>query len=63
MTETELVLSIIVYILMGVIIGSKQSQCMEYRNERHGFTIISTIFWPIWLLVAIIRQVFFETWH
>ena len=62
MTGLEIFLG---WLCCSIISGVKQSQVSKNpaSTEDTSSTIMASILGPIWLIVAIIRQVFIEKWH
>lgn len=63
MTDAEFFLSLALYFIMSGIVYKKQSKAMqkEYDNPIIAASFCA-IFWPITLVVYIIRATFFEDW-
>jgi uncharacterized membrane protein len=60
------ILIIIIYFLMGYIVGTKQYKASCKSENVSEYPEVNTIFaallWPIFLIWYIIRAVFFEDW-
>lgn len=67
METAVIALSIILYIVMGIIVGIKQYKVLNKSDDYNKFdaeasgTILGFI-WPITLTWYIIRVIFFEDW-
>lgn len=60
MTTLEIILTIILWLILGIYMSKKQSKCIPDHDPI--LEVMITILAPIWLIGAIIRQVFVENW-
>ena len=53
------------YIICSIIAGVKQTQCypIPLSPKQEWNVAIAYLFGPLWLTIAIIRQVIMETWQ
>lgn len=60
MTTLEIILIITCWLLLGIYMSKKQKDCfVEYDTFLATVIVVMA---PIWLIGAIIRQVFVENW-
>ena len=65
MTNLEIILANILWIITGIFLGNKWEKADKIKDNRNGadgIMLISIAFMPIVLIISLIRQFLIEDW-
>lgn len=63
MTNLEIILTILIYIIIGGFVFYKQIKVLEYDYDLPEVpSLFSGIFWPITIIIVFIKKIIIQKW-